>query len=60
METGICDKWVLVYDGDVCYVAQKNEQQTTVSEFTIETFDTEQAMLDRADELGLTIPTDVI
>lgn len=55
-ETGICDKWVLVYNGNVCYVAQKNEDQTTVSKYTIETFDTEQEMTDRADELGLTLP----
>ena len=59
-ETGVISKWVLVHDGDKVIVAQYNEEQTTSTIQTIETFDTEEAMNVRIFALGLTpLPEEV-
>lgn len=54
--TGVTSQWVLVYEGNVCYYAAQNSAQETVSDRTIETFDTEEEMVARIEELGMTRP----
>ena len=53
-ETGVISKWVLVHDSDKVIVAQHNEEQTTSTTHTIETFYSELDMESRIEELNLT------
>ena len=56
VETGLVNKWIIVHDGTTCILAQYNDNQTTISNYTIELFDTEDEMIARITELGMTIP----
>jgi hypothetical protein len=54
METGLITKWVLVHNDIEVLAKQFNENQTTASSYTIETFDTESELDARVTTLGLT------
>ena len=45
METGVMTGWVFVHDGKKTICDQYNENQTTISGHTIETFDREVDMV---------------
>ena len=58
METGKMTGWVLVYNGTIFVAKQYNDNQTTGSGHTIETFDTEAELDARVAVLGVTIPVE--
>ncbi|PJB53591.1 MAG: hypothetical protein CO099_06075 [Bdellovibrio sp. CG_4_9_14_3_um_filter_39_7] len=57
-ETGIVTKWVLVHNEGVLVLRAYLDNQTLVSPYTVELFDTEEEINNRMTELGFEIIVD--